>query len=95
MRATRSELIEKIRLDEDGLLDLKEERFAGAKLRGPAREDLADELAAFANSAGGVLVLGVDDRNLKVLGIPLDRLDVVETLIREVCDPRSNRPWRP
>lgn len=86
MQPARAELIEKIRLGEDGLLELKEVRFAGARMRGPKRDDLADELAAFANSAGGVLVLGVDDRSREVIGIPLDRLDAVEALVREACE---------
>ncbi len=59
MFATRSELLEKIRLGEDNFLELKEVRFAGGKIRGPEQNDLADELAAFANSRGGVLLLGV------------------------------------
>lgn len=58
MWATRSELIEKIRLGEDSFLELKEVKFAGGKLSGPKQDSLADELAAFANSAGGVLLLG-------------------------------------
>lgn len=86
MQPARAELIEKIRLGEDGLLELKEVRFAGAKVRGPARDDLADELAAFANSAGGVLVLGADDRSRAVIGIPVERLDAAETLVREACE---------
>jgi predicted HTH transcriptional regulator len=86
MFATRDELLEKIRLGEDSFLDLKEVRFAGGKIRGPEQNDLADELAAFANSRGGVLVLGVNDKTREVLGIPVDRLDAVEALIRQACE---------
>ncbi|MFT3821996.1 MAG: ATP-binding protein [Rubrivivax sp.] len=82
----RAELIEKIRLGEDSYLELKELRFAGAKLRGPAQDDLADELAAFANSRGGVLVMGVDDKTRAVLGIPVERLDQAEALVRQACE---------
>ena len=52
----------------------------------PDRKDVADELAAFANGRGGDLVLGVDDKTRDVKGIPLDRLDAVETWIREICN---------
>jgi len=83
---TRSELLEKIRLGEDGLLELKEVKFAGSKIRGPEQSTLADELAAFANSAGGVLVLGVEDRSREIVGIPIERLDAVEALVREACE---------
>lgn len=81
---SKQELLEKVRLGEDTLLELKAVRFAGDKVRGPARDDLADEIAAFANTREGVLVLGVDDKSRNVEGIPIDRLDVVESLVQEV-----------
>ncbi len=81
---TPAELLEKIRLGEDSFLELKEVRFAGNRVTAPHRDSLADELGAFANGRGGVCVLGVDDRR-EVLGIPLDRLDMVEDFIRELC----------
>ena len=92
---TRSELLEKIRLGEDSFLELKEVRFAGHKIRGPAQTDLADELAAFANSAGGVLILGIEDKSRQVVGIPLDRLDAVEALLRQACEHSITPPLAP
>lgn len=86
MFANRSELLEKIRLGEDSFLELKEVRVAGASIRGPEQKDLADELAAFANSRGGVLVLGVHDKSREVTGIPLASLDAVEALVRQACE---------
>lgn len=95
MFATRSELLEKIRLGEDNFLELKEVRFAGGKIRGPEQNDLADELAAFANSRGGVLLLGVHDKTREVLGIPIDRLDAVEALVRQACEDSIKPPAAP
>lgn len=92
---TRSELLEKIRLGEDGLLELKEVRLAGDKIRGPSQADLADELAAFANSSGGVLVLGGEDQSRDVIGIPLKRLDDVEALLRQACEDAIKPPLAP
>jgi predicted HTH transcriptional regulator len=83
---TRTGLLEKIRLGEDSFLELKEVRFAGSKVKGPSQNDLADELAALANSAGGVLLLGVEDKRRAVVGIPIERLDAVETLVRQACE---------
>ena len=80
------ELASRIRLGEVGGLELKEVNFKGRKVVRPKQADLADELAAFANSRGGLLVLGVDDQTRTVTGIPLDRLDTVENLVREVCN---------
>lgn len=95
MLATRSELLEKIRLGEDGFLELKEVKFAGGKLRGPAQDALADELAAFANSSGGVLLLGVEDSTRQVLGIPRDKLDDVDRLVVQACEQSIKPPLAP
>jgi len=95
MLATRSELLEKIRLGEDNFLELKEVRFAGGKVRGPTQDALADELAAFANSTGGVLLLGVEDTRREVVGIPVERLDDVERVVRDACEQSIKPPLTP
>ncbi|HCZ15445.1 MAG TPA: transcriptional regulator, partial [Candidatus Accumulibacter sp.] len=95
MLANRGELLAKIRLGEDSFLELKEVRLAGGKIRGPAQDDLADELAAFANSAGGVLLLGVEDKAREVVGIPIERLDAVEALLRQACEDSLRPPLAP
>ena len=79
------ELLDKIRLGESTFLEFKEVRFAGERIRGPGRDALADGLAAFANSRGGVFVLGVEDTTHEIVGIPIDRLDAVVDFVREVC----------
>lgn len=79
------ELLEKIRLGEDSLLECKEISFAGAKDEAPQRGDLADELAAAANAHGCVVVLGVHDKTREILGIPPEQLDVAEAFVRELC----------
>lgn len=82
---TRKELLDKIRLGEDTFLEYKEVRFSGKRVAGPRHTALADGLAAFANSRGGVFVLGVEDKTHEIIGIPLDRLESVERHVREVC----------
>ena len=83
----RSEdLARRIRLGEDPALELKSVVVAGGGVKVPNRIKFADELAAFANSKGGTVVLGVDDQTRKVTGIPLDSLDVVEGWVREICN---------
>lgn len=80
------ELLAKIRLGEDAHLELKAVRIRGKKVTGPGRNDLADEMAAMANTAGGILVFGVDDKTREIEGIPVERLDDVEALAREVLN---------
>jgi len=85
MRYTDLELLEKIRLGEDSGIEWKEIRLSGDRVMGPDPNDLADQIASFANTRGGVLVLGVDDKTKGVLGIPLDKLEAVERTIKEIC----------
>ena len=80
------ELLRKIHLGEDTSLELKTVRFRGGQVAGPGRNELADELAAIANTHDGVLVLGVDDKTRDIVGIPLDRLEDVERYVYEICN---------
>jgi len=92
---TPEQLLEKIRLGEDSFLECKEVVFAGAKIKGPGRDELADELAAFANARGGVLVLGVADKPREIVGIPTQRLDAVEQLVSGVVRDSIDPPLYP
>ncbi|MYN66471.1 MAG: transcriptional regulator [Acidobacteria bacterium] len=79
-----SSLWEQVALGEDTDLELKEARFRGGRVSGPRRDDLADELAAFANARGGRLVLGVaDDRSPQ--GLDPGQLDALANLVTEIC----------
>lgn len=86
MFETTDELLKQIRLGEDSSLELKDLRYKGNQVNDPHRNSMADELAAMANTANGVFVLGVDDSSRTVVGIPEDKLDVVETWVRGICN---------
>ena len=92
---TPAELIDKIRLGEDSLLELKEVRFGKGRVTAPHRDSLADGLAAFANGRGGVCVLGVEDGTRELVGIPADQLDLVESFVRELCTDSITPPLAP
>lgn len=75
---------ERVRLGEDTALELKEVRFKGRWVQAPRRDDLADELAAFANAQGGRLALGVShDREPQSLDP--DQLDALARVVSEIC----------
>ena len=76
MSDSLTELIEKISLGEDTRLELKREI--------PHRQSLADEIAAFANTSGGVILIGVDDSG-EIVGIARQELDAVEKRVVEIC----------
>jgi predicted HTH transcriptional regulator len=86
------ELLRKIRLGEDTSLELKAVTFRGDRVSGPTRDDLADEVAALANTHDGVLLLGVDDKSRDVTGIPIERLESVERFVYEICNDSVRPP---
>ena len=73
---TLTELIEKIHLGEDATIEFKREM--------PRRSNLADEIAAFANARGGVILIGVDD-NGEIVGLDRHELDKAEKTVVEIC----------
>ncbi len=84
-------LWEQIQLGEDSELELEEVQFCGDQVSTPRRDNLADELAAFANAAGGRLVLGVsDDREPQSLD-PV-QLDALANFVSEVCSDSIKPP---
>ena len=86
-------LLRRIALGEDSRLELKAVYFKSARrIDGPHPGALSDELAAFANAAGGLLILGVDDETHQVEGIPHERLDAVEQWLGNLAQTRIEPP---
>ena len=73
---TLTELIEKISLGEDATIEFKRAL--------PHRNSLADEIAAFANARGGVILIGIDDDG-EVVGIDRQELNRAEKMVVEIC----------
>ena len=88
------EIKRQLRLGEDSRWEFKEVRFAGNVPKGPNRDDFADEIAAFANSEGGVLLCGVTDAG-EVGGMSREQMDELERLLVEVCTDTIKPPIRP
>ena len=95
MLDSAEQLLEKIRLGEDSFFECKEMVFAGEKVKGPGRDELADELAAFANARGGILVLGVHAKTREVVGIPPEHLDRAEQYAAEIVHDSVKPPLYP
>jgi ATP-dependent DNA helicase RecG len=95
MYNTTSELLAEIRAGEDAYLELKEvvfrgdaPRFTDEETRAP--ESIAQALCAFANTEGGVLVFGVNDRR-EIIGVAPEKMDNLEQWVvnvaRNNCEP--------
>ncbi len=81
-----TDLLKQIALGEDSVLELKTVEFSGDRITGPHRNSMADELAAIANTHTGIVLLGMDDRSKAIRGIPKDKLDFIETWLREISN---------
>jgi predicted HTH transcriptional regulator len=79
-------LLKQITLGEDSLLELKNIEFTENTVSGPHRNTMADEMAAMANSHGGIIILGVNDKSHEVAGLPAEKLDLTETWARNIAN---------
>ena len=93
MTYSDEEISRRLQLGEDSYWEFKEVVFAGNRLTGPRREDLADEIAAFANASGGVLLCGVTD-NGDVQEMSREQMDRLEHLIANICEDAIRPPIR-
>ena len=64
MTVRDEDIRQRLQLGEDSRWEFKQVQFAGSRPTSPARDDLADEMIAFANANGGLLLLGVTDDGL-------------------------------
>ena len=87
------EIESRLRLGEDSGWEFKQVEFAGDRPKRPTRGDWADEIAAFANAAGGVMLAGVaDDGN--VIGMSRAQIANLDSLLVEMSTDTIKPPVR-
>ena len=74
---------QRLELGEDSRWEFKQVEFTGSRPTSPARDDLADEMIAFANANGGLLLLGVADDGL-LQGMSQEQMAALSNLMVEV-----------
>ncbi len=84
MSYSNEDIARHLRLGEDSHWEFKRIEFDGNVPKGPRRDDLADELAAFANARGGVVLCGVTDDG-RVQGLSREQMDAWERVVVEAC----------
>ena len=82
-----------LRLGEDSRWEFKRIEFSGDAPTSPRRDDLADELGAFANAAGGVMLCGVADDGT-IQGLSRERMAALDRLLAEVSTDVIEPPLR-
>ncbi len=91
---SREQIIDQLRAGEDGYAEFKEVRLGARSVISPNTEDMAAELVALANAAGGVVFLGIDDSGT-VHGIPTAHVNAVEQWIINIATHNCDPPIRP
>ncbi|MCY3729412.1 MAG: putative DNA binding domain-containing protein [Nitrospira sp.] len=94
MNYSDEHIVHQLRLGEDSHWEFKQIEFAGNQPKSPSRHDLADEIAAFANSDGGVLLCGVTEKG-DVQNLSREQMDELERLLVDVCTDSIKPPIRP
>ena len=84
MTVRDDDIRQRLRLGEDSRWEFKQIEFRGDRPVSPRPDDLADELAAFANTRGGVLVCGVTDAG-EVQGMSRAQMDALDRILSETC----------
>ena len=87
------EIRRRLQLAEDSFWEFKAIEFNGDEPKNPRREDLADEIAAFANAGGGVLLCGVTDDG-EVHGMTRRQVANVDSLLTGVSTDTIKPPVR-
>ena len=88
-----ADIMRRLRLGEDSDWEFKRVEFRGDRPSGPKRNDWADEIAAFANADGGVVLCGVDDDGTPQ-GMSREQVVALDSFLVEVCTDSINPPVR-
>lgn len=80
-------------LGEDSRWEFKQIEFTGDTPTNPHRNDLADELGAFANAGGGVLLCGVSDYG-QIPGMSRQQMEALDRLLVEISTDSLEPPLR-
>ncbi len=83
MNYSDQDIARQLRLGEDSQWEFKQIAFSGNRPRSPSRDDLADEIAAFANANGGMLLCGVTDAG-EIQGLSREQIVALDSVLVEV-----------
>ena len=83
MTVSDEEIRQRLRLGEDSAWEFKQVEFSGDRPTSPRMDDLADEMVAFANANGGMLLCGITDDG-SIQGMSPEQMAAVDRLLVEV-----------
>ena len=77
---------DQIRLGEDSVREFKSIRIQGKRVAEPDAREISDDFASAANAAGTTFLFGINDKTHEIEGVPLDKLEIAETWLRNICN---------
>ena len=83
--------MERLKLGGDSKVEFKEVFFSEGVVRGPTREKIADELAAFGNTVGGTLIFSVSNTG-EACSMTRQEMDSLEKYLFEICSDSISPP---
>ena len=93
MNYSAEDIERQLRSGEDSGWEFKQVELAGEVAKRSTRNDWADEIAAFANAAGGMLLVGVTDSG-EVMGLSREQISGLDSLLVEVSTDSIKPPIR-
>ena len=93
MRYSDDDIMRRLRLGEDSGWEFKQVEFSGNRPSKPTKSQWADEIAAFANAKGGVLLCGVTDDG-KVQDMSREQIVALDAFLAEVSTDSIRPPVR-
>ena len=93
MTYSDTDIIRQLRLGEDSHWEFKQVAFTGNRPTRPSRNDWADEIAAFANARGGMLLCGVTDDG-EAQGMSREQIVALDAVLVEVSTDTVKPPVR-
>ena len=93
MKITDKLIRQRLNMGEDDHWEFKQIEFMGDRPKSPRRDDLADEIGAFANANGGVLLCGVSDSG-ELIGMSKNQADFLGHMLAELSTDTITPPLR-
>lgn len=93
MNYSDKDVVRQLQLGEDSRWEFKRITFSGTRPDSPSRDDLADEIAAFANARGGVLLCSVTDEG-DVQNMSREQLVALDSFLVELSTDSIKPPVR-
>ena len=93
MKYNADEILQRLKVGEDSGWEFKEVAFSSKGVKAPMRDVWADEIAAFANASGGVMLCGVTDAG-EPQGMSRDQIVALDNFLVEVSTASIKSPVR-